>query len=115
MKRINPLALFALAALSAPAAAQMPHMPGMAGMQNHPQKTMTHHGSGTVNSVDAKAGTVNLTHGPIKDLGWPGMTMGFPVADPSLLQGIQPGMKVDFELEKTASGYRILRIAPAKE
>jgi len=43
------------------------------------------------------------------------MTMDFNVQDKSALAGIKPGMKVDFEIAKTAEGYRIMRIVPAKE
>lgn len=34
---------------------------------------------GTVNSIDAEAGTANVTHGPIAEIGMPGMTMDFPL------------------------------------
>ena len=37
-------------------------------------------GSGTINSVDAAGHKVNMTHGPVAALKWPGMTMDFPVA-----------------------------------
>ena len=33
--------------------------------------------SGTINAVDATKGTVNVTHGPIREIGMPGMTMDF--------------------------------------
>ena len=36
--------------------------------------------TGTINSVDADAGTANITHGPIANIGMPGMTMDFPLA-----------------------------------
>lgn len=36
---------------------------------------------GTVNSVDTDAGTANVTHGPIAEIGMPGMTMDFPLDD----------------------------------
>ncbi|MHA7852323.1 efflux RND transporter periplasmic adaptor subunit [Roseovarius sp.] len=42
--------------------------------------------TGTINSVDAEAGMVNITHGPIAAIGMPGMTMDFALAgdvDPS--------------------------------
>lgn len=108
-----------------PLYADMHNMPGMqdqpmsdmkdhkmSGMQDQMQNT--HRGQGTVNGIDAKTGKVSLSHGPIESLNWPAMTMGFPVKDAAMLEGIQPGMKVDFELEKTESGYRIVKIAPAK-
>ncbi len=43
---------------------------------------------GTINSVDAEAGMANITHGPIADIGMPGMTMDFTLAgdlDPAAL------------------------------
>ena len=38
------------------------------------------HGTGTVNSVDPAQHKVNLSHNPIPEIGWPAMTMDFPVA-----------------------------------
>lgn len=88
-----------------PLYAERHDMPGMKSqMQN------THRGQGTVNGIDAKTGKINLSHGPIESLNWPAMTMGFPVKDAAMLEGIQPGMKVDFELEKSDGGYRIVSI-----
>ena len=74
-----------------------------------------HQGRGIVNKMDSDAGKVNINHEPIKSLKWPKMTMDFNVEDKSALAGISPGMKVDFELVKTGSGYRISRIVPVKE
>ncbi len=36
---------------------------------------------GTVNSVDAAARTANVTHGPLAEIGMPGMTMDFPLGE----------------------------------
>jgi len=36
--------------------------------------------TGTINSVDAEAGIANITHGPITDIGMPGMTMDFALS-----------------------------------
>lgn len=82
----------------------------MSGMKDQMQNT--HRGQGTVNGVDAKTGKVNLSHGPIETLNWPVMTMDFSVKDAALLEGIQPGMKVDFDVEKSDGGYRIVSIKP---
>ena len=83
----------------------------MSGMKDPVQNL--HRGQGTVKGIDAKTGKVNLSHGPIASLNWPAMTMGFPVKDAALLKGIQAGMKVDFELEKSGGGYRIVSIKPS--
>lgn len=37
--------------------------------------------SGTINTVDVIARTANITHGPMTDIGMPGMTMDFAIAD----------------------------------
>ncbi|MDA8258133.1 MAG: copper-binding protein [Betaproteobacteria bacterium] len=70
---------------------------------------------GKINRIDAEAGTVNITHGPIKALNWPGMTMGFRVADKALLKGLKAGDEVDFDLAKASAGnYVVIRISPSK-
>lgn len=108
-----------LGALSLPAQADsgMHDMPGMkdhkmSGMGD--QMSVTHRGQGTVDKVDAQAGKVKISHGPIESLNWKGMTMVFQVKDAALLQGIEPGMKVDFEMEKVDGKYRIVSITPSK-
>jgi len=84
----------------------------MSGMED--QMTMAHRGQGTVSNVDAQAGKIKLSHGPIESLNWKAMTMTFPVKDAALLQGIEPGMKVDFELEKVNGKYQVISITPVK-
>lgn len=39
-----------------------------------------HMATGTLNSIDRAAGTVNVTHGPVRSAGWPEMTMSFKLA-----------------------------------
>lgn len=72
-----------------------------------------HSGHGKVNSVNLEAGTINLTHGPIKSLRWPAMTMDFKVHDPALAKDLKPGDQVDFELVKMEGAYHIMKIAPS--
>jgi Cu(I)/Ag(I) efflux system membrane fusion protein len=57
-----------------------------------------HKGSGIVISVDKARGHLELDHGAIPSLQWPGMQMGFQVEDRTQLEGIKPGDKVQFEL-----------------
>ena len=59
---------------------------------------------GVANSVDLQHGSINLTHGPVESLGWPGMTMDFSVKDKAMLQGIRAGQKVSFEIVKEGPG-----------
>jgi Cu(I)/Ag(I) efflux system protein CusF len=72
------------------------------------------HGTGTVNSVDPAQYKVNLSHQPIPDIGWPAMTMDFPVAASVDLKTIKPGTRVNFTIEKGQGGmYEIKAITPA--
>jgi Cu/Ag efflux protein CusF len=72
------------------------------------------HGSGTVNSVDPAQHKVNLSHQPIPDIGWPAMTMDFPVAPSVDLKAITPGMHVNFTIEQGQGGiYEIRTMVPA--
>ncbi len=117
MKRIASVVAFpvllALATLPAHAA-EMKDMPGMKMDADESAAGQAHKGQGTVNSVDAKAGKVNLTHGPIAGLNWPGMTMDFQVKDNAVLKGVTPGQKVEFNIAQTGPGqFVITRITPA--
>ena len=44
-----------------------------------------HRAEGTVDAIDAGAGSITMTHDPIASLKWPAMTMDFQVANRSLL------------------------------
>src|SRR5207244_8194575 len=72
------------------------------------------HGTGTVNSVDPTQHKVNLSHSPIPEIGWPGMTMDFPVAPSVDLKTIKAGTRVNFTIEQGQGGmYEIKAITPA--
>jgi Cu/Ag efflux protein CusF len=72
------------------------------------------HGSGTVNSVDPAQHKVNLSHSPIPEIGWPAMTMDFPVAASVDLKTVKPGTRVNFTIEQGQGGmYEIRAITPA--
>jgi RND family efflux transporter MFP subunit len=67
-----------------------------------------HKAEGTVDSVDAKSGTVSINHGPIESLKWPGMTMEFKVANESLLKDLKPGAAIAFELVEQQPGEWVI-------
>ncbi|ART62775.1 copper-binding protein [Kushneria marisflavi] len=54
---------------------------------------------GVVKAIDPETQKVTLAHGPIAALNWPAMKMAFKVAEPTLLEGIDVGDKVHFELQ----------------
>ena len=64
-------------------------------------------GTAIVQGIDKANGKVKLTHDPIDALGWPKMTMFFRLKDSALADQVKEGDKVDFFLEKSASGYVI--------
>ena len=93
------------------------HKHGMnhAAMQQAASTSQAHKAEGVVNSVDSRNGKVNMTHGPVESLGWPGMTMDFAVKDKAILKGINPGQKVAFEVVKEGPGkFYVNRITPLK-
>jgi Cu/Ag efflux protein CusF len=64
-------------------------------------------GTGVVQDIDKANSKVKLTHDPIAAMGWPKMTMFFRLRDNSLADQVKVGDKVQFSLEKMASGYVI--------
>jgi membrane fusion protein, copper/silver efflux system len=79
-----------------------------------PGPASAYQGEGSLDAVDAAAGTVTLTHRPIPALGWPAMTMDFTLVRPDLAAGIAPGTPVRFSFEQRAPGeFVVTRIEPA--
>lgn len=73
-----------------------------------------HKAEGTVDSIDAKSGTLSLNHGPVAALKWPAMTMEFKAANGSLLSGLKPGQAVRFEfVERQPGDFVVTSISPA--
>jgi Cu(I)/Ag(I) efflux system periplasmic protein CusF len=104
MNNLFPAAFAALAALPAPALYQTVHEG-----HDHVQ------GTGTVNSVDQAARKVNLSHGAIPQIGWPAMTMDFPVAPSVDLKAVTPGMRFDFTLDRGPDGAFVIEtLTPVK-
>ncbi|SEL04236.1 membrane fusion protein, Cu(I)/Ag(I) efflux system [Roseovarius nanhaiticus] len=56
--------------------------------------------NGMINSVDASAGTANITHGPMTEIGMPGMTMDFAVAPSVEASSLPLGQEVTLELAR---------------
>ena len=72
------------------------------------------HATGVVNAVDPAQRKITVTHEPIPAIGWPSMTMDFPVAQAVDLNAVKPGAKVDFTIEKGKNGmYEIQAVQPS--
>ncbi|MDZ4328610.1 MAG: efflux RND transporter periplasmic adaptor subunit [Pseudomonas sp.] len=67
-----------------------------------------HEAEGQIVEINSK--DVTLAHGPFKTLGMPGMTMTFPLADPTLMQGLKSGDKVRVSASQTDDGLRVERL-----
>jgi Cu(I)/Ag(I) efflux system membrane fusion protein len=80
-----------------------PAVPGQAAA-----KGSSHQAEGTVDGIDAAAGTISLNHGPVASLKWPTMTMEFKAANASLLQGLKPGAKVAVEFVERQPGEWVI-------
>lgn len=77
------------------------------------QSQETHQTTGVVKSVDQEKGRVTLAHDPVPTLKWPGMTMGFSVADKALLENVEADEKVSFTFIKGEGGkFLITEISP---
>lgn len=70
---------------------------------------MLHAAQGKVESVDADS--ITITHGPVPELRWPGMTMGFGKPHPQAFADVKPGDQVHFEFKQGgAMDYELVRV-----
>ena len=67
-----------------------------------------------VRKVDKETSKITLSHGDIKQLDMPPMTMVFGVNDPALLDKVKAGDKVQFSAEGTGGAFTIIEIDLAK-
>lgn len=64
---------------------------------------------GEVKKVDAEQGKITLKHGPIDNLGMPGMTMVFR-ADAAVLAKVKPGDNVRFKADKVDGAIKVTEL-----
>ena len=84
----------------------------MKNMKGHEMNMAGINATGKVNAV--KDGKVNISHGKIKELGWPPMKMDFAVAEGVDVSKVKPGQDVEFVLGKGKGGmYEIMGIKMA--
>ncbi len=67
-----------------------------------------HQAVGKLNSIDAAAGTVSVSHEPVASLKWPAMKMDFVLANPALVNGVKPGTAIDFEFVERQPGEWVI-------
>jgi Cu/Ag efflux protein CusF len=64
--------------------------------------------SGTVDAVDTANRKITVSHGAIKSLGWPAMTMDFAVSQEIDLSKIKAGTNVNFTLVRGVDGQWVV-------
>ncbi|MFZ0870526.1 MAG: copper-binding protein [Rhodanobacter sp.] len=111
MKNYLILLVSACAMVAAPAfvaAQQMdPNMPGM----QHAANPEDAQGVGIVKAIDTAKNTITLQHEAITSIGWPAMTMAFPVASPDFLKITKVGDRVKFTLHPAGIASTVTSIA----
>lgn len=72
------------------------------------------HAEAVVNSLGD--GTVNVSHGPIPEIGWPAMTMDMPLSpDAEMMDNVNPGDTVTMMLVKGEDGmYAVQALMPTE-
>lgn len=103
------LAFQAAPVLAQSAPAKDPHAGHNMAMDTQAQ-AKTYKASGVVKTIDAAKGSVMLAHGPVPELKWPAMTMGFAVKDKALLDKLAVGKKIDFEFVEQGKGYVVTAV-----
>lgn len=103
-------AALVLASASASAQMQMPmhdHHDAMpAAMQDDPAALSV----GEVRKVDKDTGKLTIKHGPLDNLGMPGMTMVFKAQDPAMLDQVKAGDHVRFRAERVNGALTVTRL-----
>lgn len=69
---------------------------------------------GTVKKVDKSAGKMTIAHGPLENLGMPGMTMVFRVKDPAMLDQVKPGDKIRFAADRVGGAFTVVALETAE-
>ena len=79
---------------------------GLKGGSNaNPDKLpISHSAVGKLDEVDAKSGTLLITHEPVKSLNWPTMTMEFVPSNDAIAKAARPGDAIAFEFVERKPG-----------
>lgn len=71
------------------------------------------HAEAEIHAIDGK--TVNLTHDPIPEIGWPAMTMDLQILENAEVDAVAPGDRAVIMLEKGPDGLYGIRAIEAVE
>lgn len=67
---------------------------------------------GEVLKVDRNAGKMTIRHGPLRNLGMPGMTMVFHVKEPSMIDRVKSGDKIRFVAGQINGALTVMTLQP---
>jgi Cu(I)/Ag(I) efflux system protein CusF len=101
-------ATFALTAFNSAMAQSHDHGNHVAAAVAGQETTMS---EGEVKKVDKDTGRLTIKHGPLENLGMPGMTMVFGVKDASTLDALKTGDKIKFVAEKLEGRFVVTQLA----
>ncbi|MBE0453006.1 MAG: efflux RND transporter periplasmic adaptor subunit [Roseovarius sp.] len=74
------------------------------------------HVPGTINAIDRDAARANISHGPIADIGMPGMTMDFAIAPELDTESLPVGREIGLLLARNPNlSLTLVGVAPAPE
>jgi Cu/Ag efflux protein CusF len=65
---------------------------------------------GVVKKADKTAGKITIKHGPLENLGMPGMTMVFRVSDPGWLDQVKPGDNIRFLADRVNGALTVTEL-----
>jgi Cu(I)/Ag(I) efflux system periplasmic protein CusF len=71
-------------------------------------------GQGEVTKVDRDPPRLTIRHGELKALDMPAMTMAFRLQSPALADGVKPGDRVRFKVEKINGQYVLTQVETLK-
>lgn len=66
--------------------------------------------SGVVHEIDQANSRIKIDHGPIPSIGMPAMTMTFKAKNPALLDHVEIGDQVNFEIQQSGLGWIITNL-----
>ncbi len=69
--------------------------------------------TGTITALDPATSKVTIDHGPVPELQWPAMNMGFG-ATPAQVAQLEVGQRVDFDFEMAGKQATITRVEPVQ-
>lgn len=70
---------------------------------------------GIVRKVDKENGKLTIKHGPLENLGMPGMTMVFHVKEAAMLDEVKAGESIRFRAEQVDGYLTVTKLVPSPD